>query len=533
MTSVIEQIEQRFARLSQQLEAGEIDEATFEREAEGLQFQDADGRIWALGARTGRWYVYQDGEWLTANPRRAEPPTPPVKSGASASAVGRWIGLILVGGGVVLCLALIVGGWLWWRGTWDVVPPTPVVVTERPGAPTFTPGAALVMVTSTPRPPTSTSTVTVPPPTATPTVPPTATDTPLPTQTPPPTATATPPPTATPTVEATATPTATASGTTASAAATAVTPGATAGTTAPPGTATATPTEPPPTATPRPRLAGRIVYPVYNSESAWYDIYLQPVTGGDRQWLVGAASQPAISADGQYLAFRSWQADDRGLRVMRLDGGDRRRVTDRLEDGLPDWTADGASLLFSSRRENDRYPRLFVVSASGGEVRTLQRDYKAVIGLAGRWLADGRIVYKASDGVAGLYLMAGDGSSPQELVGDASVALPSVSPDGRTIAFMSQRDGNWEIYRIAADGSGLRRLTNHPAQDGVPAWSPDGRWLAFVSDREGEWAMWAVDAQGGSLQKLFALGGAPGGIVRGEPDFSSRGWLEEQIQWIP
>jgi TolB protein len=50
--------------------------------------------------------------------------------------------------------------------------------------------------------------------------------------------------------------------------------------------------------------------------------------------------------------------------------------------------------------------------------------------------------------------------------------LPAWSPDGKKIAFLSERDGNPEIYVINADGSAQTRLTNNPGEDGDPAWEP-------------------------------------------------------------
>jgi Tol biopolymer transport system component len=64
------------------------------------------------------------------------------------------------------------------------------------------------------------------------------------------------------------------------------------------------------------------------------------------------------------------------------------------------------------------------------------------------------------------------------------VQAPAWSPDGRTIVFVSWRDGNGEVYAMDADGSGPRNLTQHPAKDVRPAWSPDGRSIAFVSSRD-------------------------------------------------
>lgn len=79
---------------------------------------------------------------------------------------------------------------------------------------------------------------------------------------------------------------------------------------------------------------------------------------------------------------------------------------------------------------------------------------------------------------------------------------PAWSPDGKRIAFYSERDGNAEIYVMNADGTGVMRLTRSSADEGYPAWSPDGRTIAFDSDRDGNFDVFAMDPDGGNVRPL-------------------------------
>jgi TolB protein len=81
--------------------------------------------------------------------------------------------------------------------------------------------------------------------------------------------------------------------------------------------------------------------------------------------------------------------------------------------------------------------------------------------------------------------------------------LPIWSPDGTKIAFTTNRDGNPEIYVMNKDGSGVRRMTNHPAIDVSPTWSPSGGQLAWVSDRTGTPRIYIMDADGANQRVLI------------------------------
>ncbi|MDO8617059.1 MAG: hypothetical protein Q7T33_15220 [Dehalococcoidia bacterium] len=111
------------------------------------------------------------------------------------------------------------------------------------------------------------------------------------------------------------------------------------------------------------------------------------------------------------------------------------------------------------------------------------------------------------------------------LVGFASLALSacgggsgdsSTLPTGR-IAFVSDRDGNQEIYVMNADGSGLANLTNNAALDDEPWWSPDGKRIGFKSSRGGRVDLWAMNADGSNPQEV-TMDPALEGQLRWSPD---------------
>ena len=98
-----------------------------------------------------------------------------------------------------------------------------------------------------------------------------------------------------------------------------------------------------------------------------------------------------------------------------------------------------------------------------------------------------------------------DGTLDEITQGKSENYLPAWSPDGTRIAFSSTRDGNSEIYVANKDGSNARRLTNNPAIDTTPTWSPNGNEIAFTSDRSGSPQIYLMSADGlGAVQRLTA-----------------------------
>jgi Tol biopolymer transport system component len=90
------------------------------------------------------------------------------------------------------------------------------------------------------------------------------------------------------------------------------------------------------------------------------------------------------------------------------------------------------------------------------------------------------------DGNREIYVIDSDGSNLTRLTDNsADDSDQSWSPDGTQIAYASQQDGNSEIYKVSADGSNPTRLTDNSSYESSPAWSPDGQKIAFRTDRHG------------------------------------------------
>ncbi len=141
---------------------------------------------------------------------------------------------------------------------------------------------------------------------------------------------------------------------------------------------------------------------------------------------------------------------------------------------------------------------------TAGTIRRLTHNAAAVLHLPA-WSPDGRHIAFVSerDGNSEIYVMDADGSNPRNLTHNAaSDAFPAWSPDGRHIAFHSERDGNYEIYVMDADGSNPRNLAHNAASDAFPAWSPDGRHIAFQSYRDGNYEIYVMDAEGSNPRNL-------------------------------
>jgi Tol biopolymer transport system component len=220
------------------------------------------------------------------------------------------------------------------------------------------------------------------------------------------------------------------------------------------------------------------------------------------------------------LVFERPTRDGADLYTVGADGSGLTQLT-RLEgvEGDSSWSPDGSRVAFTRARNPERGPfEIWVVNADGSGLARLTRHRGVSLGPA--WSPDGRrIVYATErrDQPPGLYVVNSDGSGTQRLRSSRTRGYtdPSWSPDGATIAFTilrvgeTQRDFDSSIAAIDADdGGNLRRLTRPGGPDELnPNWSPDATAIAFERNRlfdRRESDIWLMAADGSGKRRIIA-----------------------------
>jgi Tol biopolymer transport system component len=246
--------------------------------------------------------------------------------------------------------------------------------------------------------------------------------------------------------------------------------------------------------------------------------------------LAGASDPPRIdwSRDGKKL-YTSERLEPVGPQaVVEIDlASDARRALTHPPAGRPGddevaLSPDGKWIAFRRRTEAAVHDA-FIVPVEGGTPRAITHDGSGIIGLA--WMRNSRALLvssRRSSSLQRLWLFPIGGGQPACLT-DAALAAsyPAVNPRDGQIAYASRfLDAN--IWRVDLQGkSPDRRLIASNLLESCARYSPDGRRIAFRSNRTGSDEVWVADADGGSPARLTDFGGPVTGSARWSPDGQS------------
>jgi TolB protein len=207
-------------------------------------------------------------------------------------------------------------------------------------------------------------------------------------------------------------------------------------------------------------------------------------------------TQPTPAPAGQPTLYST-------LETVAIDSADRRvayLAPGRFE--APNWTRDGAAFLFNRDGHIERLP--------------VSSDKPAMIdtGFATRCNNDHGISPDASQIVVSdnsqgdhnslVYLVPIAGGPPRRVTQKSPSYWHGWSPDGQTLAFVGQRNGDFDIYTIPAEGGEETRLTTAQGLDDGPEYSPDGSYIYFNSERTGHMQIWRMKPDGSEQEQLFS-----------------------------
>ena len=214
--------------------------------------------------------------------------------------------------------------------------------------------------------------------------------------------------------------------------------------------------------------------------------------------------------DGRELVYSSgtWEFGDAGLWRVPVDGGAARRVEEARERAwLPAMSPHGR-LAFTRRDNNVDIWQLRLSDLQPAPTRFISSTR---VDVAPAFSPDGRRIAFTSDRSGTLQIWVRDHNTSNErqltFLSAPGTGASAWSPDSKQLAFDSRVDGTTHVYVIDATGGTPHRVGTDTADEALPSWSRDGKWVYFSSTRTGRFEIWKMPAQGGPAVQLTKNGG--------------------------
>jgi len=233
------------------------------------------------------------------------------------------------------------------------------------------------------------------------------------------------------------------------------------------------------------------------------EVYMVEPDGANPQRLTNNKNddeQPALSPDGKMVAFVSNRDGNYEIYALTLGGMKVQRITaTAYPEADPSFSADGKWIIYTSQAEGDRDIWRYNL-ASGKAEKYLAGDGDQYLA---REAADGTLAYVQDMGGDEEIMIRESGKQPRPLSPSPNIdTMPSFSPDGATIYFVSNRKGDYDVYAVNRDGSGLKAVVSTPDLEGKPAPAADGAYLCVPSDADGDLDLYIYAVDGEKLGQL-------------------------------
>jgi Tol biopolymer transport system component/DNA-binding winged helix-turn-helix (wHTH) protein len=223
---------------------------------------------------------------------------------------------------------------------------------------------------------------------------------------------------------------------------------------------------------------------------------------------------PALSPDGNQVAFGRWNKDKPGIYTTVIGGEKSFRLTENAWDCCPAWSPDARQIAYS--HNTDEGNAIYVTPALGGTQRRVYEGLAAMFPPELDWSPDGKTLAiresKGDRAHSWIALLSLDDLSTRQLTSPSGQDLdygPAFSPDGKSVAFVRGIVAGRvsDLYVVPVAGGEPRRVTfDHRAIFGQPSWTEDGRELVYQTDLAGLPGLFRVSVSGGAPQRVAGVG---------------------------